>query len=75
MTVPEMLQSVQFVVGQDGRPTAVILDMETWKAILAMLGDTDEVKLIRDRLENWPGQEAETRWEDFEALVDEAAEE
>jgi hypothetical protein len=75
MTVPEMLQSVQFVVGQDGRPTAVILDMETWKAILAMLGDTDEVKLIRDRLENWPGKEAGTRWEDFEALIDEAAEE
>lgn len=34
MTVTEMLDSVQFVVNEQGKRTAVILDIETWQQLL-----------------------------------------
>ena len=70
MTVAEILQSVQFIVGQEGKPTAVVLDIQTWETLLSMLEDVEDVQLVRDRLNNWQIKEGWTRWEEFEAELD-----
>ncbi len=70
MTVAEILQSVQFIVGQEGKPTAVVLDIQTWEALLSMLEDMEDVQLVRDRLNNWQTKEGWTHWEEFEAELD-----
>jgi len=36
MTATEILQSVQFVVDQSGKPTAAMLDMRAWEAFLSI---------------------------------------
>lgn len=67
MTVSEILQSIQFVIGQDGKPTAALLDIKAWEAFLSMLEDIEDTALIRNRMKNWRSKEGWTRWEDFEA--------
>jgi accessory colonization factor AcfC len=70
MTVTEILKSVQFVVDQDGKPTAALLNMSAWEAFLSMLEDIEDAQLIRDRIKNWRSKEGWTRWEDFEAELE-----
>jgi hypothetical protein len=70
MTVTEILHSVQFVVNQDGHPTAAVLNMEAWEAFLSLLEDVEDVELIRDRMENWRNKKGWTRWEDFETEIE-----
>lgn len=40
----ELLESVRYVVDEQGQRTAVQLDMETWAMIRHLLGDVDEVE-------------------------------
>lgn len=70
MTVMEILQSVQFVVNQEGNPTAAVLDIKVWEAILSMLEDAEDIQIIRNRVQNWRIKEGWTAWEDFEAELD-----
>jgi accessory colonization factor AcfC len=70
MTVIEILQSVQFVVNQEGDPTAAVLDIKVWEAILSMLEDAEDIQIIRNRVQNWRIKEGWTAWEDFEAELD-----
>ncbi len=70
MTITEILQSVQFVVDQDGKPMAAMLDMSVWEAFLSLLENIEDVGLIRDRMKNWRSKEGWTRWEDFEAELE-----
>jgi len=67
MTVTEILKSMKFVVDQEGKPTAALLDMDAWKAFLSVLEDVEDAELIRERTRNWRSKEGWTRWEDFEA--------
>jgi hypothetical protein len=73
MTVAEILQSVQFVVSQEGKPTAAILDISAWEAFLSMLEDLEDVELVRERMKNWRVKEGWTRWENFEAELEDDA--
>jgi len=70
MTVTDVLRSAHFVVDQDGKPTAVVLDIGVWEALLEALEDIEDVELIRDRLKNWRTKQGWTRWEEFEAELD-----
>ncbi len=70
MTATEILQSVQFVVDQSGKPTAAMLDMRAWEAFLSLLEDVEDGELIRDRMKNWRSKQGWTRWEDFEAELE-----
>ena len=70
MTVTEILQSVQFVVNQEGKPTAAMLDISVWEAFLSMLEDLEDIELVRDRMKGWRIKEGWTRWEDFEAELE-----
>jgi hypothetical protein len=70
MTVTEILRSVQFVMDQDGNPTAAVLSMEAWEAFLSLLEDAEDVELIRDRMQNWRTKNGWTRLEDFDAEME-----
>jgi hypothetical protein len=70
MTATEILQSVQFVVDQNGKPTAALLDMRTWDAFLSLLEDVEDAELIRDRMKDWRSKKGWTRWGDFEAELE-----
>lgn len=65
MTVTEILQSVQFIVDREGKPTAAVIDIDAWEVFLAMLEDLEDVKLAQERLKNWRTKEGWTQWEEF----------
>lgn len=73
MTLAEILQSVQFVVDQEGRPSAVLLELRAWAALLSLLEDIEDAEIIRTRLKNWPSGEGWISWEDVEAELDNGA--
>ncbi len=61
-----MLKSVQFVVGPDGRPTAVQMGIETWNVLLDWLEDNEDraiVKAAIPALRSGPKQAGALRWE------------
>jgi len=70
MTVPEILDSVQFVVDRSGKPTAAMLDINIWADLRIILEELEDKKLIQDRLTTWRTKEGWTRWEDFEAELE-----
>ncbi|GAB4498185.1 MAG: hypothetical protein OHK0052_11120 [Anaerolineales bacterium] len=67
MLTAEMLKSVQFVVGQDGKPTAAIVDISLWNAFLDVLDELDDVQLARVRLQDWQTKENWRPWALIEA--------
>ena len=70
MTAKEILQSVQFVFDQHGKPSGALLDMRAWESLLSLLEDAEDVELVRSRLHNWRTKEGWSCWEDFEAEID-----
>lgn len=66
MTVEELLHSVQFMVDQNGKPTAAVLDIRVWEEFLDLLEDLEDAGLIRERLKHWRTKEGWSPWEDFE---------
>jgi len=48
MTVPEILDSVQFVVDRSGKPTAAMLDINIWADLRIILEELEDKKLIQD---------------------------
>jgi hypothetical protein len=44
------LDTFQLVIGADGRPTAVQIDIETWRKIVETLEDAEDVSLAREAL-------------------------
>jgi hypothetical protein len=45
-----VLDTLHFVVGTDGRPTAVQMDIETWRKVIEALEDAEDVSLAREAL-------------------------
>jgi hypothetical protein len=66
VTVTEILKSMKFVVDQEGRPTAALLDMNAREVFLSTLEDIEDAEPIRERTKNWRTKEGWARWEDFE---------
>ena len=70
MSASEMLESIQFVVSQDGRPTAVQMEIETWRALLDRLEELEDramVKEISPKLRLGPKAAGALRWQDVKA--------
>ena len=44
------LEAVQVLVGQDGRPKAVQIDLALWRKILVALEDAEDIDLVRSAL-------------------------
>ena len=74
-TLVGMLGSVQFVIGQDGRPTAVQIGIETWNSLLDWLEDSEDraiVKAAIPRLRSGPENAAVLRWDEVGAEWDQS---
>ena len=70
-----MLGSVQFVIGQDGRPTAVQIGIETWNSLLDWLEDNEDraiVKAAIPRLRVGPEKAAALCWDEVGAEWDQS---
>jgi hypothetical protein len=69
----ETLKAVQFVVGQDGQPFAVQIDIATWESLLDWLEDTEDRALIKQalpKLRSQPAQAGALRWDDVKSEWD-----
>ena len=44
------LDAIQVLVGQDGRPKAVQVDLALWRKIVAALEDAEDADLVRSAL-------------------------
>jgi hypothetical protein len=47
MTVSESLERGQFMVGPDGQPTAALVEIATWPALVARLEEAEDQGLLR----------------------------
>jgi hypothetical protein len=43
MSVLEAMKSAQLIVGPEGKPTGVVLDMQAWESLLTMLEDVEDL--------------------------------
>lgn len=50
MEVVEALQSVRFVVGQDGKPTDAVLSIEAWSILIDWLEDLEDARIVREAM-------------------------
>ncbi|MBI1800863.1 MAG: hypothetical protein HY259_01590 [Chloroflexi bacterium] len=67
MNAPELLKSVQFVVGADGQPSAVQIKIEDWELLLDWLEELDDRALVKDMLPQLrlgPHATVALRWQD-----------
>ena len=68
LTMPTtLLNSVQFVVGQDGHPIAVQIGIEVWNLLLDWLEDHEDraaIKALIPTLRDGPKQAGALRWEE-----------
>ena len=75
MAINEVLASVQFVIGENGEPTAALVDFAVWQEIVKMLEEAEDQGLVRDylrrRREAASPQEMDlVPWEEVEAELD-----
>ncbi|MBI4769215.1 MAG: hypothetical protein HY784_02075 [Chloroflexi bacterium] len=71
-SIVAVLQNAQFVVNTEGRPTAALLDIDAWEALLDWLEEWEDVQLARERLRNWKSKWGWTQWEQVERELDAA---
>jgi len=50
VTHPAAIDKVQFVVGSEGKLTAVLLDIATWERIVEALEDAEDLAIARQAL-------------------------
>ena len=43
-------QDIQFVIGAEGKPTAVLVDIAFWEHILDILEDVEDTALVKETL-------------------------
>jgi len=78
ITVFPEIREPSYVIGADGRPTAVLVDLDSWRTILSRLEDVEDETLLKaaasdlaalargDRPAGW------MTWEAFEAELEAA---
>jgi hypothetical protein len=75
MTVSEALEQVQFVVGPDGQPTAALVEIGAWQALVSMLEEAEDQGLLRAylarrRTTRSPEEMGLISWEQAEEALD-----
>jgi hypothetical protein len=75
MTVSEALEQVQFVVGPDGQPTAALVEIGAWQALISMLEEAEDQGLLqrylaRRRTARSPEELGLISWEQAEEALD-----
>ena len=64
MTGKDILQSAQFVIDTDGKPTAALLDIESWQQLIAWI-KAMESKSVDPTAQVPPLQSLEELWGNF----------
>ena len=70
MTGLQIIESVEVVVDQQGKPAAVQLDIKTWESLLDWLEDVEDRALLQEklpRLHMGPEKAGALRWKDVRA--------
>jgi len=78
MTVIEALKSAQFVVDNRGRQTAVLLDIQSWQALLDWIEDMTDIKVATQslmELEAADGRPQQAGWLDWDEIGEEWSDE
>ena len=75
MTVSEALEQVRFVVGPDGQPTAALVEIGAWQALISMLEEAEDQGLLqsylaRRRTARSPEEMGLISWEQAEQALD-----
>lgn len=74
--LPQTLRSPSYVVGPDGQPAAVLIDLVTWKSIIERLEDQEDSDILRavaadlDTLVSGRRPAGWKAWSEFEAELD-----
>ncbi len=66
------LDTIRFVVGSDGQPSAVQVDIVLWQRIVEALEDAEDVGLAREalaELETAGGDAGKAGWIDLEEVI------
>ncbi len=78
MTVIEALKSAQFVVDNSGHQTAVLLDIQSWEALLNWFEDMTDIKIATQgltELEVAGGRPQQAGWLDWDNISEEWSDE
>jgi len=78
MTVIEDLKSAQFVVDNSGHQTAVLLDIQSWKALLNWFEDVVDIKIATQgltELEMAGGRPQQAGWLEWDDISEEWSDE
>jgi hypothetical protein len=78
MTVIEALKSAQFVVDNSGHQTAVLLDIQSWEALLNWIEDMTDIKIVTQgliELEAAGGHPQQAGWLDWDEISEEWSDE
>ena len=66
----EALKSIQFVIGSDGKPSAVQMNIETWESLLDWMEDTEDRALVKEllpKLRRGPQPASTFNWNDVKS--------
>jgi predicted DNA-binding protein len=66
MSSTELMHNAQFLVDEQGRRTAVMVDIKVWDALMDLLEDLEDMQLVKDamsRLEQGPEAAGALDWE------------
>jgi hypothetical protein len=50
MEITDLLKSVRFVMGQDGKPTDAVLSIEDWERLIEWLEDLEDTQIVHEGL-------------------------
>ena len=70
ISVEDAFRSVRFVMGQEGKETGVLLEIEDWQVLLDWMEDLEDRALVQSvlpRLRHGPERAGALRWEEVEA--------
>ena len=62
----DVIDKARVVIGADGQPVAMQMDIADWSALMNWLEDVEDTQLMRERFRE-RSERAVTAWEDFEA--------
>jgi len=55
----------QYIRDKDGKPVAVVVDLETFKEIEELLEDIDDLKIVEERFD-----EEDLNWDEVKSEID-----
>jgi hypothetical protein len=67
------LDTIRFVVGADGQPSAVQVDIGLWQKIIEALEDVEDIEIAREALAELNavgGEAAKAGWVDLEDVIE-----